>query len=468
MTKTFQEENNEILSFAIENAFFKPLRKTEAEKSPTEKEMIIECYLTTACNQTCSYCYLCKYGDELYPKEIKDLDVILKNFKIFISYLREERIKPSRLDLFSGEIWGFDFGNKVLQSLYEEILKGFQPRAVVIPSNFSFMLNKSSKNIIEDFLQKYKDAGVKLAFSCSNDGLYLDLMTRPLNEENAFETKKGTETYYHELFEFCKKWGLGFHPMVSAHGIQYWKENFQWWEENLGLYNFDVFNSIMFLEVRNDDWTDEAIKHYLEYLNYSTNYMINNFFLDHDDPSVFVFGKWAHRKLKTKSVQQYMPHLLSRNAFYPGCTINRALIVRMGDLAIVPCHRTSYDQFLFGYFNVENEKIVGVTAKNIQLMNQIWFSNMTGNAKCGECPYAHWCMKGCFGSQYEVSGELFYPCETVCNLYKARTIFLYFKYKKLNILEPTEDESLIYLMEKSEICETEEFKKWKDFVLTII
>ena len=64
-----------------------------------------------------------------------------------------------------------------------------------------------------------------------------------------------------------------------------------------------------------------------------------------------------------------MPHLLSRNAFYPGCTINRALIVRMGDLAIVPCHRTSYDQFLLGYFNVENEKIVGVTAKNIQLMN---------------------------------------------------------------------------------------------------
>ena len=64
-----------------------------------------------------------------------------------------------------------------------------------------------------------------------------------------------------------------------------------------------------------------------------------------------------------------MPHLLSRNAFYPGCTINRALIVRMGDLAIVPCHRTSYDQFLLGHFNVENEKIIGVTAKNIQLMN---------------------------------------------------------------------------------------------------
>ena len=50
-----------------------------------------------------------------------------------------------------------------------------------------------------------------------------------------------------------------------------------------------------------------------------------------------------------------MPHLLSRNAFYPGCTINRALIVRMGDLAIVPCHRTSYDQFLLGHFNVEND-----------------------------------------------------------------------------------------------------------------
>jgi radical SAM protein with 4Fe4S-binding SPASM domain len=111
-----------------------------------------------------------------------------------------------------------------------------------------------------------------------------------------------------------------------------------------------------------------------------------------------MFGKWIHHKLKTNYQTNYTPLLLSEDELHPGCTIHRSLIVRMGDLAIVPCHRTSYDEFIGGHYIVENDKITGIKANNIQIMNQVWLNNMAGSPKCSSCVFSPYCMKGCFGS----------------------------------------------------------------------
>jgi hypothetical protein len=66
--------------------------------------------------------------------------------------------------------------------------------------------------------------------------------------------------------------------MISAHGIEHWCENFDWWVNTLKEEEFDLMNSVMFLEVRNDDWTEEAIIHYLKYLNHSANYWDQKYF----------------------------------------------------------------------------------------------------------------------------------------------------------------------------------------------
>ena len=133
---------------------------------------------------------------------------------------------------------------------------------------------------------------IKPCFSCSNDGLLLDLETRPFQTEE-LNFKKDTEDYYKKLFEFCKKWNLGFHPMVSAHGIEKWSENFLWWMSELKKYHFDR-TSIMFLEVRNDDWTDEKIYHYLKYLNTSINYMND----ECEALNTISFNDYVHKKNK--------------------------------------------------------------------------------------------------------------------------------------------------------------------------
>ena len=468
---TYQEEINLAFDKIYSKTFKAAFQKKTEEKTDLEKRLMLECYVTTDCNQTCSYCYLCKHGNELYPLEYRKPEVILKNFRIFMDYLMENKMfYPERFDFFSGEIWGMELGNSLLEITYEYILKGFHPTKIIIPSNFSFILDDKMIETLDIFIKNYKEQGVVLAFSCSNDGLYNDVMTRPFNhsEEDA-ELKKGTAPYYDKLFTYCKERGFGFHPMVSAHGIKYWKENFKWWQEQMRKYDIDPMSSIMFLEVRNDDWTDEAIEHYLKYLNYHIEYYWKNYFKSPTTSTNQLYKDWIHCRSGYNSAGLYQPATLPRDKFTPGCTISRSLVVRLGDLSIVPCHRTSYDEFIFGKYllNEEGTKIESIQAKNTTFMNQVWLNNYTGVSKCNCCPYNRYCLKGCFGSQFEATGDILYPCETVCDLYKARILFLYAKYSQRDLLDLTgEDKEFTVLIDK--VKETKEYEKWMPIIQSII
>lgn len=396
---TYQEEKDILLTNML-NKFFTIYKQPLDKMDFLAEQMSLELYITPDCNQNCSYCYLCKHKEELYAKELRDPKKIVKNTEILLDYFIENKMNPYRFDLFSGEIWGTQLGYDVLETVYQAAKKGFHPKLIIIPSNFSFVLKDESLAIIDQYMEKFKEQDIRVCFSCSNDGWYIDKMTRPFNNENEYELKKGTLAYYERIFEFCKKWDLGFHPMISAHGIEHWCENFDWWTKELTNRGFHPLNSIMYLEVRNDDWTQDKIIHYLKYLNHSIDYYLNEYFPTQapEDEVKFMFGKWVHHKLLSDHQTNYTPLLLSKDNIHPGCTIHRSVVVRMGDLAIVPCHRTSYDEFVGGHFVVENDKIVGVQADNVQVMNQVWLNNMLGSPKCGGCPYTSYCMKGCFGS----------------------------------------------------------------------
>lgn len=108
----------------------------------------------------------------------------------------------------------------------------------------------------------------------------------------------------------------------------------------------------------------------------------------------------------------------------------------MGDLAIVPCHRTSYDPLIYGNFIVENQKITGIYAKNVELANYIYSMNPSiSMLKCSSCAYAPLCDKGCLGAQLERNHDLFLPCTSVCEMEKAKLKFLILKYDKMGILD---------------------------------
>lgn len=65
--------------------------------------------------------------------------------------------------------------------------------------------------------------------------------------------------------------------------------------------------------------------------------------------------------------------------------------------------------------------------------------------KCTTCINNDYCMHGCLGSQYEVSGELFEPIESVCFLLQSKTYFLLDKYFQLGIIDIALEKNYISL-----------------------
>ena len=122
-TKTFQDEQDELFYSLIYNNYYKYWSGKEKINSEFIYDIpSLELQITPVCNKSCEYCYLIKYGDELYPKEIRNQDVILNNISILLDYYKSKGFKLPRVDLFSGEIWHTDFGLKVLTTILAKII----------------------------------------------------------------------------------------------------------------------------------------------------------------------------------------------------------------------------------------------------------------------------------------------------------------------------------------------------------
>lgn len=399
--------------------------------------LLVELYITSVCNQKCEYCYLARHGDKLYPPEIRDESLILHNLDILINYAIQEQLYLPRIDLFSGEILGTPLGDKILNALLAGIDHGLRFATLCIPTNFSFCLSPQTTQKIENYIEQFRQRDINVNLSCSMDGLAIDRINRPFVSEN---DKKKTIDYYTRIISFCKTYGYGFHPMIAASGIEQQIENYRIWRkiikglcpttEDLAM----RFGSVMQLEVRNDDWTDEKIVEYLKWLNYVIDSDLEDYF--NNDINVMAERMYLDTNTQIHDfLNSFIPYRLSGHRYTYSCTFGSMLSIRLGDLAIVPCHRTSYEQFLLGKFKVENEQITGVTCLNLPLANAVYNSLAIYKPECDICPIAPVCIKGCIGSQYESSKDLFYPIESVCNLEQAKWIFLCYKFSKLGLFK---------------------------------
>ena len=70
---TFQEQQDLLL----ENYLFR-YDKDEAS---------VEFIITSICNQKCEYCYLYRYGNEMYPPEANKKENILRNLALLLDWL---------------------------------------------------------------------------------------------------------------------------------------------------------------------------------------------------------------------------------------------------------------------------------------------------------------------------------------------------------------------------------------------
>lgn len=420
---TYQEEQNKLLLDFL-------LRKY---KDLDMVEFIISPY----CNQACEYCYLYKHGDELYPKESKDFESILNNFPILLRWLDKNNFKYKVYDIFSGEFFNLPIWEDIFQIIYDyEISVGVKRTCINIPTNTSFLLDDEKTNKIEVWMDKLKNIGIQVWLSSSIDGPEsLEKLERPLKNNKV----KNNQNFYKKFIDFRKKYEFASHPMITRNFVKDYKTNYDWWIDGLIENNITQHNEMgeiiyaipMMLEVRDaNQWDENSLADYKQFLNYVAdkdfkalhNSNLDDFgyhFFDDfvDDGVCKKNGRYSH-------VQPYIinyPHINSELC----CGIQKEAAFRLGDLAYVPCHRTCYPHFVFGYFKTQDEEINGLVSQKAALSMKI--RNLNPNRsflKCGDCPIGPFCMKGCLGSQYEETNEMFCPQDAVCNLFftKYKTI----------------------------------------------
>ena len=415
----FELENQSLLKNFLNRKFIKNGLNKDV---PVD----IELFITADCNLGCTYCYLQNQKEGLYPKEMRNMNTILKNTKIFFDWFDENEINAI-LHIFSGEF--FNLGKytfEILDIIYDyvnnENRKG-KVSGISIPTNMSFILDNKLTEEIEKYILKFKNINVNIGLSASVDGLHLEKSTRPMN----VKTDNRDEIYYDKLFKFCAKYGIGLHPMIASFGIENWIENYNWMRDMSKRYLND--RPIMMLEVRDDDWTDGTINEFLKFIDH----LIHDEFVNSYDSNKKAFAK----RVFLKPIVSYD----NLSLVYRGgesdkisCRMQSSLYIRMGDLSIVPCHRLSYDLFNYGKFEVNNDKIVNIVPGNISLMTAIYSMKGSNLPLCESCNIKRFCPKGCLGSQYEISKEPFLPNESVCNMYKKKIEFQFRKYHELGII----------------------------------
>lgn len=429
----YQKESNIFLKNILDDLLINPMKVAPANfNDPNVPLSKLELFITPECNLKCTYCYLNNYGEKLYSSNIRDKNTIIKNLELILKMCHKQQLHPKQLELMSGEIWYSDFGIIILNIILDFYKKyGIISKTISIPSNMSFINYPEFADIIQNIIDEFTKLGVRMYFSASIDGKIIEDKTRP---QKANVINKDDE-FYDKVFSFCAKNHFGFHPMIAANGIEYWKENFIWYQEMLKKYNIDPKTSIMTLEVRNNDWTDEKIESYIDYLEFLWNYTYSG--IDDDKIGFKIIDDLIGNSKSYKNTTRIY-NILHLDPYTDkiDCGLQERLTVRLGDLAIVPCHRTSYDKFVIGKYIVENDEIVDIKAINPEIALAIFSMNPVMSCiKCGACIYNKLCMKQCFGANIEANNEILNPCDTVCKLFKRKIDFLVNKYIKYGVLE---------------------------------
>lgn len=413
----FEEENDELGKSFLERMYFQEWKKDVEERSPNRSTLELDS--SFECNLNCKYCYVERYGDELYPdvEERKLYD----NAESVIEWLIENDMNPD-LELFAGEPLVKDVNFNILHMVldkFREVEKS--PRRIVIPTNFTWIRDGEYLARVEKLMEKSRAYDMPVYLSASIDGKYCSENRPPIH----FDEKD-----YDRIFGFAREWNCGFHPMIYSERIENWKDNFLWFQEKMQQHNIS-FDSIYLLEVRNREWSKDQINEFGEFLKWLVEWTVEK--VGKDGFMEFLFDRGFN--------------ILS-NPFTTvgrgiGCSIQSTLFMRLADVGIVPCHRLSYDQFKLAQLEEKDASPegddaasdLGVSINRPELLVGHTAFDNDYQPMCEQCMINKLCSGQCLGAMYEETGDMFSPIPNVCRLEFKKVASFIEKFKELGLLD---------------------------------
>jgi len=166
---SFKEENDALIKSYLDRTFFRGFKDPTNDRYMNYNNM--EIILNYKCNLACEYCYVNRFGDELYPEEYQDDELILKNLGILLDWVKKNNYDP-KIEVFSGELFSQELGFKAVNIILDK-LKG-NKSSIVIPTNFTFLLSDELTRRVEELLIKGRKQGMNVFLSASFDGKYCE------------------------------------------------------------------------------------------------------------------------------------------------------------------------------------------------------------------------------------------------------------------------------------------------------
>lgn len=464
MKNNFYDCEKEILEFYLNQEVFMPERNfnvlVNKENMTIDKSHInyhgIELIIRPECNQKCEYCYIARYGDELYPHaERANNEQLLSNLDKLLHYIFiEKNTFHNHFELFAGDLFYdnlyfdiLDVFYKYLEPLYKLYPEVFHRNEglILTPSNFSFIHDEEKEKRVDEYIAKFRKINWDLGFSISTDGKYA-IDTR--------EQRPLDDAYFDKLFNFTKKYPrAGFHPIISASNIHNGIKNYEWWKEMYKKYYYDEEQGWCsrnflpyWLEARNDEWTPEAIQAFCDLLDHMIEDRLNLCDNDIDKFAYHLFkGDGANETLPLMTHSDLIDVRLVYGAAFEsiGCSLKGLFCINLGNLTLPPCHRLTYRQFRGGQFVPNENNSFDLVANNVLSYINIVGAPNDALPQCVNCVFSRVCTKGCFGAQFEATGEIFQPAITVCELFKTYFGHLIHTYARLGVFESAHRQNLI-------------------------
>lgn len=442
----YKKEHDQMFEKYLDTRFFSIWKDKDREKNKYKHIPYLELILFPHCNYKCTYCYVTNHGDQLYPDiDGEKPELILQNLQIILNWITENQFYIDSLQLFSAELfvqpqWEdvFDMITSHIETTYSFI------KSIAVPTNMSFVMNENTVKKLYAIKEELSVYHVQLFLSASVDGKFCDTITRPGHDDTP-EKNHYTDAFYDRVFTVIKDFG-GCHPMISAQNIAAWKQNIDWYLDMLQKYEVDTnwlyrdinkndlrYGTPFLLEVRNDDWDDEAIADYVKFLYYLCDALLQKVCNGDIELLAILLLRLDNSKYTTR--MQNNPLMMNVSGRLT-CAIQRMMTIRVRYMDIVPCHRTCYPQFQSGKFRIEDNKIVGYEANNLPVMIKIAEANPIYSLPvCSSCPYNIICIGQCLGSMYESTKDIFTPIKSVCKLLATRYQTIVDIYEKYHIIE---------------------------------
>lgn len=413
------EENDELFKTFLNTTFFKSwYNYTRDSKKSLQNHKIphnyssLELDIDHHCNLNCGYCYLKKYGKSLYRENKIDKNKILENLEKIMIFLKENKMTPETIDIFTGEFFNLSYWQEIFDIIYsylKEIELNNRTPKIAIPTNFVAMIDKGIEKEVIYYVKKFKDIEVDLIFSASFDGPFLDDINRP--------KKQGTysKSFYKKTTDFLEKTSSGTHPMLYSKSNEYTLDNIMWF--------LDSSKTIKpyLLEVRNTEWNIQELKifyysmrSYILYISKKYNFDIEeDVKKDKNSTRLDYIWKEAMKENNNDNIMFSMFNTIGRGI---GCSIQSDIQLQLIDLSILPCHRLSYEGLIAAKLDLKEDGSWDLKTENPELYLAIQSTNIKQMSQCTNCPINTLCSGTCIASNYESTGEIFTPAPNVCLL----------------------------------------------------